>query len=98
MKNITKESVSAFLEGQSFSQSNTTVVIRGQVSYLLLFGNRIAEIDREKKQLHISNCGWKTNTTRERLNALPNVSIQQKKGLWYLNGEEWDGSLKMIKY
>ena len=43
--------------------------------------------------LSITNCGWETATTKERLNALPNVRIQQKKGIWYLNDVEWDGKL-----
>ena len=32
--------------------------------------------------------GYKTNTTKERLNGIPGVCIQQKKGVWYLNGKE----------
>lgn len=44
----------------------------------------------------ISACGWRTNTTKERLNALPKVSINQVKGIWYLNGKEWDGSPTLI--
>lgn len=35
--------------------------------------------------------GWATPPTKERLNALDGVSIQQKKGKWYLNGVEWSG-------
>ena len=56
------------------------------IAYKMLGGNKI----------HIQNCGWFTNTTKERLNALPNVSIQQKKGVWYLNGEKWNGQIKEI--
>jgi hypothetical protein len=41
--------------------------------------------------MKITNAGWRSNTTKERLNGLPNVSIQQKKGDWYLNGEVWNG-------
>ena len=40
----------------------------------------------------ITTCGWPTRTTKDRLNALPNVHIHQLKGMWYLNGEKWDGS------
>lgn len=35
--------------------------------------------------------GYATVTTKERLNALEGVGIQQKKGKWYLNGVEWNG-------
>lgn len=58
-------------------------------SGLFLHGNRIAYY--ENGNLYITNCGWFSNTTKERLNALPNVSINQNKGVWYLNGEVWNG-------
>ena len=31
------------------------------------------------------------------MNALPNVHIQQKNFVWYLNGKEWNGALTDIK-
>ena len=46
--------------------------------------------------LSISNAGWESNTTKERLNGLPGVSIRQKNWSWFLNGEEWDGNWKRI--
>jgi len=42
--------------------------------------------------LFISDGGWQTVTTKERLNGFPNVHIYQKNFQWFLNGEEWDGS------
>lgn len=42
--------------------------------------------------------GFFTNTTKERLNALPGVNIVQKLGKWYLNGVLWDGTLTNIDY
>ena len=41
----------------------------------------------------IINAGWFSNTTKERLNALPNVHITQKNWVWYLNEKEWNGEL-----
>jgi hypothetical protein len=41
--------------------------------------------------LSISNAGWASNTTKERLNGLPNVRVQQKNWNWFLNGVEWNG-------
>jgi hypothetical protein len=55
-----------------------------------LHGNLIAKIDADGT-LAITNAGWFTNTTKERLNGIPGVSICQKKGDWYLNGRKWDG-------
>jgi hypothetical protein len=31
------------------------------------------------------------------LNGLDGVSIQQKAGIWYLNGKEWEGELIDVK-
>jgi len=41
--------------------------------------------------LFISNCGYFTNTTKERLNGLTGVKIHQKDFVWYLNDKEWNG-------
>lgn len=103
MRTITKQSVNAFLSGQKFSTSNTTVTVEeafagvNEIVKLHLFGNVIATKIKESNLLLITNCGWKTKTTKERLNALPNVNITQKAGTWYLNGEEWDGQPKAIE-
>ena len=90
MKKITKAAAAAFVAKQNFSSSNTTVRANDDEAEMFLFGNKIAHITGNL--LTISNCWWQTNTTKERLNALPKVAICQKKGVWYLNGKEWDGS------
>jgi len=78
----------------SFNSGNTRV----WEGALTLHGNRIADRN-ESGELHITNAGWFSNTTKERLNALPGVHIQQKKGVWYLNGTQWDGSwVKVYEY
>lgn len=87
MRTITKESVDALMNGRNYKKSNMEV--RDRKMYL--HGNLIAWID-VNNQLWISNCGWFSNTTKERLNALPNVHIQQRNYDWYLNGELWNGS------
>jgi hypothetical protein len=89
MKKITQQSVNAFINDLQFSKDNTIVKAGGEVTNLFLHGNLIAH--KIQGKLFISNCGWFTRTTKERLNGLPNVSICQKKGKWYLNGEFWDG-------
>ena len=40
----------------------------------------------------IDSCGYMTHTTKERLNGIPGIQVVQRKGVWYLNGIEWDGS------
>lgn len=56
---------------------------------LWLYDNAIAEW--RGNSLWITNAGWDTKTTKERLNALPNVNIVQRNFQWYLNGKAWNG-------
>jgi hypothetical protein len=94
MKKVTQKAISNFLTQKPFKQTNTSVETLGETAYLYLHGNRIAIL--RNGELFISNCGWFTNTTKERLNALPNVRIQQKNFKWYLNGKEWNGELTKV--
>jgi|TARA_R110000765_G_scaffold60380_1_gene116845 hypothetical protein len=94
MRNITIESINAFLSAKKFKKSNMQVEVLPNVTVLKYQGNEIAyRYNDPKKTLSITNCGWFSNTTKERLNGLPNVSIQQKNFIWYLNGNEWNGNL-----
>ena len=95
MKKITQQAVKAFLNGKSRKIGNTEVEAQaGGVTRLLLFGNLIAL--RQRGELYIQTAGWPSNTTKERLNALPGVSIGQYKGVWYLNGNPWGGELVRV--
>ena len=90
MRKITQESVDKFLSRETFKKSNMEVdQCYGQYR-LKLHGNTIAVLD-EFNMLSISNAGWESNTTKERLNGLPHVRIHQRKFQWYLNGNEWNG-------
>lgn len=82
------------MNSKAFNSNNTSVEVIENTSYLKLNDNVIAI--RQDGKLSISNCGWFTNSTKERLNSLPNVSIQQKNGIWYLNGNVWDGKLIQV--
>jgi hypothetical protein len=63
-----------------------------------LHGNEIAyRYNDPERTLSITDAGWQTNTTKERLNGIPNVHIHQKDWVWYLNGEEWNGNLIDVK-
>ena len=98
MRTITQNAIENFLNAESFKSSNTIVEVLPNVTILKLFGNAIAyKYNDPEKTLSITNCGWKSNTTKERLNALPNVRITQVSGVWYLNGKVWDGKLIDIK-
>ena len=86
MNKITSLVIEAFLSGNAKKVSNTET----NGMSLWLFGNKIAE--HREDGLYVSNAGWVSKTTKERLNGLPNVTLLQNKKKWYLNGKEWDGS------
>ena len=93
MRKITKQTIQAFYNAENFKKSNSEVYhsTTENTTYMNLFDNTIAILSDGK--LQISSCGYKTDTTKERLNGLQGVSISQKKGQWYLNGKEWNGKI-----
>ena len=96
MRKITRESIDAFNSNETFSKANTTVTVSDTTTVLLLHGNSIAYKDIATGKVEITNCGWDTTTTKERLNGLDEVEIRQRQGQWYLNGDLWDGNLIQI--
>jgi hypothetical protein len=98
MKDITFDACRKFMAAQPFKRSNTEVIVLPNVTILKLFGNEIAyRYNDPEKTLTITNCGWESNTTKERLNGIDGVKIYQRKGEWYLNGELWNGELIDVK-
>ena len=100
MRLITQESVNAFLNAKKFNKSNMSVEVLPNVTILKYQGNEIAYKYNDPKQtISITNCGWESNTTKERLNGVISLSglnvgkVYQKNWQWYLDGKEWDGDL-----
>ena len=101
MRKITQEAINALYDKRNFKRDNTEV--KEVINYssatssmvMYLHGNLIAEI--ENGDLYITNAGWKSNTTKERLNGLPNVNIVQRNFEWFLNGELWNGEKTLIE-
>lgn len=85
MRRITLEIVDAFESRYSRKIGNSET----DGTTLWLFGNEIAE--HREGGVWITNAGWSSPTTKERLNGLTGVHIVQKKGEWFLNGHRWDG-------
>lgn len=87
MRQITRDSVVAFVANTAFNKANMSV----KNNIMMLHGNPIAK--KEGKKLFISAAGWETNTTKERLNGvldvlcIPGTHIFQKDFVWYLNGK-----------
>jgi hypothetical protein len=87
----------AFAEGKSKKRKHDQST--GEALYY--HGNKIAEW--RKKTLYVSNGGYAgskgetgSKTTKDKLNALPNVNVVQKNFKWYLNGVEWNGEWKKV--
>ena len=92
MRKITEESINAFMNAERFEKANMSVEVLPNVTLLKLHNNTIAyRYNDPQRTLSITNCGWFSDTTKERLNGLPNVDIIQKNFVWYLNGKEWNG-------
>ena len=91
MRKITIAICSAFQNRQSLTMGNSHTDSHG----LYLFGNCIAK--HSENGLMVCSGGWQSATTKERLNGLAGVSVNQAKGVWYLNGNEWDGQWTIIK-
>lgn len=84
MRKVSKITAQAFKLNQSIKMGNSKV--NGGVYYL--HGNRIASIDGDGL-LNLSDCGWKTSTTKERLNAILEAMrlpycIYQKSFNWFV--------------
>jgi glutamine cyclotransferase len=104
MKKVTSATCSAFEANNKIKIGNTEVKIEYLENFkfmivgLYLHGNLIAKKEYQAIGYHstlvsfeITNAGWGTPTTKERLNGLNGVRIHQAKGQWYLNGKEWNG-------
>jgi len=101
MRKITQEAVNAMVFDKEFKKGNTKVWHYNDpserfVSFMSLHGHIIAKMT-DMGSLYITNAGYFTNVTKERLNGFKdlsagqNVNIVQKEGKWYLNGVQWDG-------
>lgn len=100
MRQITKESINAFLDNKDFKKSNTTVVATGNITMLYLHGNQIAKRNPITEEIEINNCGWQSNTTKERLNGIFDCldryqdGIYQKNFKWYwMDGKEFKSNI-----
>lgn len=71
MRKVSFETCSALLAGKARCVGNTAATTSGE---LRLHGNRIAWIERmgfgHDDVIHITDAGWRTATTKERLNTL----------------------------
>lgn len=101
MRKISHDSVSRFLSGRAYRNGNV-VTAKG---FYMLHGNTIASMD-EHGTVFLRDCGWRTNVTKERLNAILELAgspfrIIQRKHVWYIEDtrdwslREWTGSFSL---
>lgn len=83
MRKVTKTIYAAFQRRQPCTVGNT----RTDGNAVYLHGNKIVE--RREDGIYVSNAGWSTNTTKERLNAFCNV--YQRNFEWFINGQHYAG-------
>jgi len=99
MRKIEREMIQAIIDNKDFSKANTRVEFDGDIRcYVYLHGHKIAQYNRGGSLL-LNNCGYETNTTKSRLNALIDFvcggvgnGIFQKNFNWFImrNGETFD--------
>lgn len=99
-RKISEEACEALLFGNEWKKDNTEVCPIGDGKYIMkLFGNTIANCRpaynhnvglSQPKSLRICDGRHQSKTTKERLNALPNVNIYQKNFQWYINDCKWE--------
>jgi hypothetical protein len=103
MRAIEHDMIAAIKCRDSFNKDNTQVVQCTETctAKVSLFKNTIAVISYYKGTITLDDCGYRTNTTKSRLNALLDMltcvgggqGIYQKAGVWYWReGEEWTGT------
>ena len=105
MRKITERSVNAFFNGEKYAYDNMSINIDmfdDNDRVMRLHGNVIAWI--KNSLLTISDCGWETNTTKDRLNGiLDHLSkgyIFQKDYVWYYqpikgDAKRFNGSMEI---
>lgn len=76
--------------GKSKGKNDRIEKNQGGVSYYL-FGNEIAFYDPANETVTVSDAGWRSTTTKDRLNTL-GVGVHQKDFRWYLGKEPWKGT------
>jgi len=87
MRKIELDMVAAVIEKRNWRRDNTAVIWNDErtACHVNLHGNLIAIL--EGRELTLLDGGWRSNTTKSRLNALNHAFglalIYQRQGVWY---------------
>ena len=92
MRKIEQQMNRAISNRTNWAGSNTTVTYNDSTncSSVFLHGHQIATVDHSTNAVKLSSCGWTTNTTKSRLNAILSevkygCSVFQKQWNWYVS-------------
>ena len=89
MRRIEEKMIDAINYRKNWACDNTMVEIDGDEIVVKLHFHPIAKIG--KNSIQISSCGYRTKTTKSRLNAILShfgvERIYQKDFVWYINNE-----------
>ena len=97
--------IQAIKSKSCFSLDNTRVdyVPSENTSEIFLHNNLIAYYEHTEQYMYVSSCGWESNTTKSRLNALLDtffygVGIFQKNWQWFISDRRDNKTVKQIKW
>lgn len=88
MRKIERDMVRAIRNDVKWQRDNTQVLVSIRGVDVYLHGHKIATVNLYDQVIKVSSCGYRTATTKSRLNAIlrefTDYSIQQRKHEWYL--------------
>ena len=105
MRKIEKQMNFALSNRSNWSKDNTRVEYNSNTncSSVYLHGHRIATYEHNLKAVKLSSCGYTTNTTKSRLNAILDevkygCKVFQKNWNWFVSYNDqtasfWDGMI-----
>ena len=95
MRKIERQMNFAISNKGDWSSSNTRVEYNNNTncSSIYLHGHQIATYEHNLKAIKLSSCGWQTNTTKSRLNAIldevkEGCKVFQKNFNWFVSYNE----------
>lgn len=97
MRKVTREIVTALMQGKAKKVGNSET----DGVWLKLHNNVIAtkSSDSPVVTYTLSSAGWRTKTTKERLNGLLELlgapTIRQRRGVWYIGEAEFEEYMKV---
>ena len=86
MRKIERQMIQCIIDEKSMSKANTRVEYEKNYRFnFYLHGHKIAVYYPNGMNLHLNNCGYETNTTKSRLNALIKHVLGGTSGIYQHN-------------